>query len=129
MARTTHLTPLGGPKGGRLKPTSLVLAVLALLMNLAALSPPALAEDSDRGILSDPIRLKADGEYIDTGEYVAHSGPSVMDINKDGLPDLLVGNFRGHIHVFENRGTRTRPELTDKGFLQAEGETVKIKNW
>lgn len=76
-----------------------------------------------------PVRLKADGEFIDTGKYVAHAGPLIADLDAEGKPDLLVGNFGGHFQVYLNRGTRQEPEYVDKGLLEAGGETAKIPNW
>ena len=78
---------------------------------------------------ADPIRLEADGSPIDSGEYVAHSGPMLADYDGDGLVDLWVGNFRGHVQLFRNVGTAQAPEYTTEGLLEAEGETVRIKNW
>ena len=79
--------------------------------------------------LADPIRLEADGCPIDSGEYVAHSGPLLYDFDGDGLDDLLVGNFKGHVQLFRNVGERRAPVYTADGLLEAEGEIVKIKNW
>jgi hypothetical protein len=80
-------------------------------------------------VFDPPVRLQADGADIDVGKYVAHAGPLVMDYDRDGLPDLLVGTFAGHIQVFRNAGTRQAPKLVDEGLMEAEGEIVKIKNW
>jgi hypothetical protein len=76
-----------------------------------------------------PVRLKAGTEFIDTGKYIAHSGPITRDLDADGKPDLLVGNFRGHFQVYMNIGTRTEPRYEDKGLLEAEGQTAKVPNW
>lgn len=76
-----------------------------------------------------PVRIKAAGEVIDTGEHVAHSGPAFADLNGDGVIDLLVGNFRGYIEYFENKGTNEQPEYAEGKMLEAEGETIKVHNW
>ena len=85
--------------------------------------------DTASSEFESPVRLKADGQFIDTGEYVAHAGPLITDSNADGKPDLLVGNLSGHIQVFVNEGTREIPKYTDRGLLNADGEEVKIHNW
>ncbi len=79
--------------------------------------------------LAKPVRLQADGEFIDTGKRIAHSGPLLCDYDDDGLQDLLVGTFTGHIQVYRNIGTVKQPKLTSKGLLQAGEGVLKIKNW
>ncbi len=76
-----------------------------------------------------PLRLKAGKEFIDTGKDIAHAGPLTVDLDADGKPDLLVGNFRGHFQVYMNIGTRAEPEYEDKGLLETEGQTAKVPNW
>lgn len=98
---------------------------------LAALAPSSVLAQATPGggELEAPVRLKAGEEFIDSGEYIAHSGPLFADVTGDGLPDLLVGNFKGHVQVYENVGTRGEPLFEDKGLLEAEGEQVKVPNW
>jgi hypothetical protein len=77
----------------------------------------------------EPVRLKAAGAIIDTGEHVAHSGPALADLNADGRMDLLVGNFRGTIEYFQNIGFAEAPEFDAGRMLQAEGQTITVENW
>ena len=79
--------------------------------------------------LTKPVRLKAGDELIDTGKYIAHAGPLFSDYDRDGLPDLLVGNFRGHIQLYRNVGTRQAPAFESKGLLEVDGNPVRINNW
>ncbi len=61
-------------------------------------------------VFEKPVRLQADGEVIDTGKASwAHSAPCVEDIDGDGLPDLIVGDFSGKLSVYRNVGTRNKP--------------------
>src|SRR5262245_21004308 len=76
-----------------------------------------------------PQRLKAGGEFIDTGKYVGHAGPFVMDLDDSGKPVLLVGNFMGHFQVYMNTGTRAEPAYEDQGLLKTDGATAKVPNW
>ena len=104
---------------------ALAAAIAALVASpLSAAEPNAAAVEFE-----PPVRLKAGEKFIDSGEYTGHSGPLVADLDHDGKPDLLVGNFNGHIQVYMNRGTRQEAKYVDGGLLQAEGTDVKIPNW
>ncbi len=50
-----------------------------------------LASPAAAGELEKPVRLKADGKYVDTA--VGHAAPFVCDLDGDGKEDLLVGDF------------------------------------
>lgn len=95
---------------------------------LAAVAGAAAGQETSIQ-LDPPVRLKVGQEFIDTGEHIAHAGPLLADLDADGNLDLLVGNFRGHVQVYRNTGTRAEPVYVDKGLLKAGGETVKIPNW
>jgi len=76
-----------------------------------------------------PVQLRAGDQLIDTGKYIAHAGPLVVDLNHDQKPDLLVGNFAGHFQVYVNQGSRSEPQYEDKGLLMVNGEPAKVPNW
>ena len=101
--------------------------LIGLAMGVCFLASTTFAQESKE--LEQPVRLKAGDALIDTGEHIAHAGPLFGDYDGDGLPDLLVGNFRGHIQVYKNVGSRKAPKFKDMGLLKAGGETVKVKNW
>lgn len=101
--------------------TSLPALTSALLATAgAAQSDPAL---------SPPQRLKAGGEWIDTGKEIAHAGPQLHDVDGDGLLDLVVGSFAGRFQLYRNVGTRTAPAFEARGHLQAGGVAAKVPNW
>src|SRR5262245_40653982 len=76
-------------------------------------APPALPE------LEKPVRLKADGAFIDTGSAWGHASPWLVDLDGDGKRDLVVGDFSGKFRVFLNAGTDARPVYRSAGFLLA----------
>ena len=98
-------------------------SVAACLLLVASLSAQKNAQ------LDKPVRLKADGAFIDTGKDIGYAGPLLIDYDRDGKPDLLVSAFRGNIRFFKNVGTRRQPKFEEKEPLQAGGEPIRIHNW
>lgn len=96
-------------------------AAAALLITFSPAQQPAELEP--------PVRLKADGEYIDTGRDIGYAGPLVVDYDGDGKKDLLVSAFRGNIRFFKNVGSTKAPAFTEKEPLHAGGEPIRIHNW
>ena len=47
---------------------------------------------------------------IDIGSF---STPTVVDLNRDGLPDLVIGESRGKLNYFENIGTINNPQFPE----------------
>ncbi len=58
---------------------------------------------------------------IDVGN---NSAPQVFDLNKDGKPDLLVGNKAGVIQYFENNGTVSNPSFSNIPTIDTLGGVV-----
>ena len=51
----------------------------------------------------------ANGANIDVGQFAA---PQIVDVNKDGKLDLLVGEKSGNLNYYENTGTPNMPAFT-----------------
>lgn len=56
-----------------------------------------------------PAFQKVTGNYqnIDVG---SHSAPFFADLNRDSLPDLVVGNYQGLVYYYQNQGSAGTPE-------------------
>src|SRR5262249_27404407 len=87
----------------------------------AAGPPPKLAAD-----LAEPVPLFADGKIIDHGSAWGHCGPTFADVDGDGLPDLVVGDFSGTFTVYRNVGTVKQPKFAAGQPLMAGGEVAKV---
>src|SRR5262249_43820311 len=62
--------------------------------------PPGLAPD-----LAPPVHVLAGGQPLDV-ERSGHAAPCVGDIDCDGKPDLLVGQYDGgKLRIYRNTGT------------------------
>src|SRR5690606_20996501 len=59
----------------------------------------------------DSILKDVDGNEVDPGQF---STPQLIDLNGNGLLDLVMGERNGKIHLYENVGTAENPsfELT-----------------
>ncbi len=70
-----------------------------------------------------PVRLKAGGAVIAV-EEPGYAAPSWADINGDGKPVLLVGQFnQGKIQVFKHLGGQ---KFAPSKWLQAGGKDAEI---
>ncbi len=56
------------------------------------------------GVISSFVLAVADYEHIDVGYFAA---PQLVDVNRNGLLDLLVGDRTGQLSYFPNNGTST----------------------
>ncbi|NOX46083.1 MAG: T9SS type A sorting domain-containing protein [Chlorobi bacterium] len=45
---------------------------------------------------------------IDVGQFAT---PQIMDVNRDGMPDLLIGERSGTVNYYENMGTVSGPDF------------------
>lgn len=74
-----------------------------------------------------PQKLQAGGKAIEV-EQPGYAAPSLADLDGDGVPDLLVGQFnKGKIGVY--KGTRAKDgklSFGERTWLQAEGADAEI---
>jgi len=71
------------------------------------------------------------GEFVLEDETVlavpgSRSSPVVVDLNGDGLQDLLVGNTYGEILFYANVGTETVPAFDGYDVVTSDGQTIDL---
>jgi hypothetical protein len=57
-------------------------------------------------------------------EYLGNAAPELVDWDKDGKLDLLVGNYAGLVYFYKNIGTKQKPELAKPVPLKAGGKLL-----
>lgn len=77
--------------------------------------------------MGTPILIKAGDKLID--DKIPYAGPTIYDLDKDGLNDLIVGTFKGKFKVYKNTGTKAEPKYDGFEYLQAGGKDALMKNW
>lgn len=90
------------------------------------LSPTNGQEGSTSSVFEPPVRLRADGQFIDTGSAGGHSAPCVEDLDGDGLKDLIVGDYGGKFRLYRNVGTANGPSYENEGFIQAGDQDANV---
>jgi hypothetical protein len=98
--------------------------VLLFLAPLLDETKPTPAE-SKLPVLADPVKIMAAGKPIAVD--IGHAAPFVLDINKDGRKDLIIGQFDGgKARVYLNRGTDADPKFDDFTYLKAGGADATV---
>lgn len=87
----------------------------------------AMADELRSPELLPPVRLTTrDGRPIDTGR-VGHAAPAWGDIDGDGRPDLLLGEyFEGRMRFYRNVGVSGRPEFEKYEWFRADGALARV---
>jgi hypothetical protein len=79
------------------------------LLGVLALAAPAAADDPE---LAAPVQVQAGGQPINVD--VGHAAPFYGDLDGDGKPHLLVGQFGdGKLRVYRNAGTNAKPRFNE----------------
>ena len=75
-----------------------------------------------------PVRLDAGGKGL--GENRLYPSPVFHDVDRDGLPDLVVGDLRGKITVaLRMKGDGPVRYAAETKMLAADGKELDFQNW
>jgi hypothetical protein len=104
-----------------------------------ALALPLLAKDDagdeaapdvpvrvEKDLFHAPVRLTAADGVIDSGASWGHSSPWIVDVDGDGVKDLVVGDFSGKFRFYRNEGTDQQPRYAKPVNLQAGGVDAQV---
>ena len=69
-----------------------------------------------------PVRVIADWKVINTGSHIGHSGPAIADLNDDGKPNLLVGDYN---QLLVTEGEQTPEAIEEQKKITLEVKAVK----
>ena len=94
----------------------------------AGFGPPLAAHaGTDDDVAPDePVRLAAADGVIDSGATWGHCGPWLVDVDGDGVRDLVVGDFSGLFRFYRNVGTNQQPRYAKAVNLRAGGVDAKV---
>ena len=94
---------------------------MVILTTFAVASLAAATSDA----FEPPFRVRDANGFIDV-EW-GHAAPLVTDIDGDGVPDLLVGQFGdGKLRVYKNVGTAKAPRFDGFTWFKAGEQEGKI---
>jgi hypothetical protein len=81
---------------------------------------------SEANLFQPAIRLSAADGIMDSGASWGHSSPWLVDVDGDGIRDLVVGDFSGLFRFYRNEGTNHQPRYAKAVNLQAGGVDAKV---
>lgn len=72
-----------------------------------------------------PFRVRDGQGFVDSD--VGHAAPLVADVDGDGLPDLLVGQFgEGKLRIHKNLGSAKAPRFEGYTWFQAAEQVGRV---
>ena len=82
-----------------------------------------LAQDPAK--FAAPVRLKANGKFMNELEKMPYPSPFFIDIDHDGKQELALGDLWGRIWLHKKAGDAWGASTK----LQADGKELKVPNW
>ena len=106
----------------------LTAAAAALFSGALAFAAPPTTQTTIPNLspdLQQPFRVMAGKDPIDV--EIGHAAPFFADITRDGVRDLLVGQFGdGKLRIYKNLGTNKDPKFDKYEWFKAGAEVGKV---
>lgn len=101
------------------------IAPLALALTFPVIAGSLAAQDG-ADPFEKPFRIQDEKGIVDVD--IGHAAPYVADIDRDGKPDLLVGQFgQGRLRIYTNVGKEDgQPRFAGFRWLMAEKEIASV---
>ena len=77
--------------------------------------------------LKEPVRLRVGETVIDAGAQWGHASPCVEDLDGDGVPELIVGDFSGTFQIYKRASEENALEHEIAGKIQANGQDAAVR--
>ena len=75
---------------------------------------------------AEPVRLKANGKFVNEVEKMPFPSPVFLDIDGDKKKELVLGDLLGRIWIHERSDDGTWGKSRQ---LQVNGKPLKVPNW
>lgn len=98
-----------------------VIASVAAFGASVSSEPP-----SDSAFFPPTALVTAQGTLVDVGDGYGYAGPTLGDLDADGIPDLLVGQFDGGRFRLYRGLSAVPPRFAEGEFLRAEGQLASV---
>ncbi|MBI4879643.1 MAG: hypothetical protein HY812_08300 [Planctomycetes bacterium] len=107
----------------------MVAAVAALVSTTIALERVSWAGGARKAEFEAPVRLLADGKFLNEVENMLYPSPVLLDVDSDGQRELVCGDLWGRLRVYENVGEEGDTTWGPAVKLQSEGKDLELPNW
>ena len=97
-----------------------------MLKNLVGIAVIVMATASPSGAAE--VTFEAPELILDASSYL-YPSPVFEDIDGDGKRELLIGDLRGGVAVYEYKGDGQSHKWGEPVKLQAGGKDAKLPNW
>jgi hypothetical protein len=106
--------------------TAVIGLALAVRGDFSNEVPADQAVPLESNVFEAPVRLESVEGVIDSGAVWGHSSPWVVDVDGDGVRDLIVGDFSGFFQLYRNEGSNQKPRYAKATKLQAGGVDAQV---